>query len=153
MKRSLLIIAALLISLSAFSQNYNRAVGLRLGSSVGVSYKQFLTSGTAVEAILDLDIIGRNYTKVKASGYYQFHFDLNVDGLSLYGGPGASAGVFVAGDYRNNFVMSIDAIGGVEYKLHNAPIVLAFDWIPKIQIITDSGFKPANFGLTARYIF
>ncbi|MFA6334055.1 MAG: hypothetical protein WCX48_00670 [Bacteroidales bacterium] len=153
MKKSLLVVVALLISFSAFSQNYSKAIGFRLGSSVGASYKQFLTAGTAVEGIFDLDIIGNDNTKIKGSGYYQFHFDVNVDGLSLYAGPGASAGVFIDGKYKNNFVMSIDAMGGVEYKFNNVPIVLAFDWTPKLQIISDAGFKPANFALTVRYTF
>jgi hypothetical protein len=87
--------------------------------------------------------------KLKLSGFYQFHFNVDVDGLSLYAGPGASAGIYV-GD-ESGFMMSIDGIGGVEYKFHNAPIALSFDWNPKVQIINDAGFKPSNFGLTIRY--
>ncbi len=151
MKKSLLILTALLISFSAFSQNYSKAVGLRLGSSIGVSYKEFLTAGTAGEGIFDVDIIGKDYMKIKAAGYYQFVFDTNVDGLAFYAGPGISAGVFVNGEYKNNFVMSLDAMGGVEYKFRNVPLVLSFDWTPKLQIITDAGLKSANFALTLRY--
>ena len=153
MKRSFLIIAALLISLSTFSQNYSKAIGLRLGSSIGVSYKQFFSADRAAEALFDIDILGKNTTKIKASCYYEFHFDVNIDGLSLYAGPGVSAGAFVSGLYGKYFVMSVDAMGGVEYKFNNVPVVLAFDWTPKFQFITDSGFKPANFALTARYTF
>jgi hypothetical protein len=153
MKRYFLIIAALLLSLSTFSQNYSRAIGVRTGSSIGFSYKQFLAADRAGEAIFDIDIIGKNTTKIKASCYYEFHADVNVDGLSLYAGPGASAGVYLSGLYNKFFVMSVDALAGVEYKFNNLPIVLAFDWIPKVQFITDSGFKPANFAVTARYTF
>jgi len=151
--RAFLIIAVLLISLNASSQNYSRAIGVRTGSSIGVSYKQFLKADRAGEAIFDIDIIGKNATKVKTACYYEFHADVNVDGLSLYAGPGASVGVYLSGLYSKFFVMSIDALGGVEYKFNNVPVVLAFDWIPKFQFITDSGFKPANFALTARYTF
>lgn len=151
MKKSLLVVVALVISLSAFSQDYSRAVGLRLGSSIGASYKTFLNSDRAVEGILDIDIIDRDYTKIKFAGYYQFHFDVNVDGLSLYAGPGASAGVYTNGRYRNNFAMSLDGMGGVEYKFNNAPLVLAFDWVPKLQFISDAGFKADNFAITLRF--
>ncbi|MEN6618873.1 MAG: hypothetical protein ABFC28_05185 [Rikenellaceae bacterium] len=153
MKKSLLIFVALFISLSAFSQNYSKSIGLRMGSSIGASYKKFLTTKTAFETILDMDIIGRNHEKIKGSGYYLYHFDVNVDGLSLYAGPGASAGVFVDGDYKNNFVMSFDGMGGIEYKFNNTPIVLACDWTPKFQFITNAGIKSGNFGLTVRFTF
>jgi hypothetical protein len=148
-----ILVLMLFISTSSFSQSYERAVGIRIGSSIGGSYRQFLSQNKAFEAILDLDIIGRDYMKVKGSGYYLFHFNLNVDGLALFAGPGASAGVFVSGDYRDKLILSVDGMGGIEYKFNNAPIVLAFDWNPKVQIVTDAGFKPANFALTVRYTF
>ncbi len=153
MKRTLLVLATILLSINLFSQNYNRAIGFRLGSSIGISYKQFLAQDRAVETIFDLDIIGRNSMKVKAACFYQYHFDVKVDGLSVYAGPGASAGVLLQGDYKNNFAMSIDGIGGIEYKFNNVPVVLAFDWNPKFQFVTETGFKPGNFGLTVRYSF
>ena len=153
MKRSLLIIVALFVTLSVYSQNYKKAIGFRAGSSIGISYKQFMTETEAAEAIFDIDFTGRRTTKVKASAYYLRHFDVNVDGLSLYAGPGASAGVFIEGLYQNNFVMSLDIMGGVEYKFNNIPVVLACDWTPKYQFITLAGFRSGNFGLTVRYTF
>lgn len=87
--------------------------------------------------------------KLRATGIYQFHFDVNVDGLSLYAGPGASLGLFL-GD-SNGVLMAIDGMAGIEYKFENTPIAISFDWNPKVQIITNAGFKPGNFGLTIRY--
>jgi len=153
MKRPLLIIVALFLTLSAFSQNYKKAIGFRAGSSVGVSYKEFLSDIDAAEAIFDIDFTNRRHTKVKGSVYYLRHFDVNVDGLSLYAGPGTSAGVIIEGIYQNNFVMSLDIMGGVEYKFNNVPVVLSCDWTPKYQFITLAGFSPGNFGLTVRYTF
>lgn len=148
-KKTLFILAALLITSSVYSQNYTRAIGLRLGSSVGASYKQFLEPTRAIEGILDLDILNKDMMKIKVSGIYQFHFDVNVDGLSLYAGPGASAGIYV-GD-ASGFLMSVDGMAGVEYKFANAPVALSFDWNPKVQIITNAGFKTDNFALTVRF--
>ncbi len=149
MKRLFIIVASMLISMGAFSQNYTDAVGLRLGSSIGASYKHFLNRSNAIEAILDLDIFEKDQMKLRATGIYQFHFDVNVDGLSLYAGPGASLGLFL-GD-SNGVLMAIDGMAGIEYKFENTPIAISFDWNPKVQIITNAGFKPGNFGLTIRY--
>lgn len=149
MRKIVLFSAFLFIGLNLAAQDYTRSIGLRLGSSIGASYKEFIRPSTAIEGILDLDILDEDKMKLKLSGFYQFHFNVDVDGLSLYAGPGASAGIYV-GD-ESGFMMSVDGIGGVEYKFHNAPIALSFDWNPKVQIINDAGFKPSNFGLTIRY--
>ncbi len=149
MKKTLLLFAAIIITSSAFTQDYTKAIGLRLGSSVGASYKQFIQPTRAIEGILDLDILHSDQMKIKVTGIYQFHFDVNVDGLSLFAGPGASAGVYI-GDH-SGFLMAIDGMAGIEYKFNNAPIALSFDWNPKVQIITNAGFKPDNFGFTVRF--
>jgi hypothetical protein len=149
MKKIVILSAFLLIAMNMVAQDYTRSIGLRIGSSIGASYKEFIRPATAIEGVLDLDILDDEKMKLKLSGFYQFHFNVDVDGLSLYAGPGASAGIYV-GD-ESGFMMSVDGIGGVEYKFHNAPIALSFDWNPKVQIINDAGFKPDNFGLTIRY--
>ncbi len=150
-KRCLLISIVLLFSLtSVFSQNYTRAIGLRIGSSIGASYKQFVNHSQAVEGILDLDILDKDHMKIKATGIYQFHFNVNVDGLTLFAGPGASAGIMVGNS--SGFVLAVDGMAGIEYKFQNSPFAISFDWNPKVQIITNAGFKPDNFGLTLRYI-
>ncbi len=148
-KRFYITVIMLAIVSIASSQDYTRAIGLRLGSSVGASYKQFLNPGNAIEGILDLDIIDRDHMKIKVTGIYQFHKNINVDGLSFYFGPGASAGIYV-GD-SSGFLMAIDGMLGLEYKFPTAPIALSIDWNPKVQIITNAGFKPDNFGLTVRF--
>ncbi|MDD4067818.1 MAG: hypothetical protein PHV65_02975 [Bacteroidales bacterium] len=153
MKRILVIISALLITLSAKGQDYERAVSARLGTSIGASYKQFVTAGSAFEAVTSLDIIGKNDRKLTLSTYGEYHYNLGVDGLSLFGGPGVSFGLYIAGDYRDGAVFSIDLISGIEYKLPDYPFIIAFDWNPKLQMVTNSGIKPANFGISFRYTF
>lgn len=149
MKRGLIILVFTIIYSTIYSQNYTNAIGLRIGSSIGASYKEFISKDRAIEGILDLDILKKDEMKLKLSGIYQFHYNVNVDGLSLFAGPGASAGIYV-GD-SSGFMMSIDGMAGIEYKFHSSPIAVSFDWNPKVQIITDAGFKPNNFGLTIRY--
>ena len=149
MRKIVLLLTAIIITNGVFAQDYTKAIGLRIGSSIGASYKQFMIPSQAIEGILDLDILDSDKMKIKVTGIYQFHFDVDIDGLSLFAGPGASAGIYV-GD-SSGFLMAIDGMAGVEYKFRNAPIALSFDWNPKVQIITNAGFKPDNFGLTIRY--
>lgn len=149
MRKIVLLLTAIIITNGSFAQDYTKAIGLRIGSSIGASYKQFMLPSQAIEGILDLDILDSDKMKIKVTGIYQFYFDVDIDGLSLFAGPGASAGIYV-GD-SSGFLMAIDGMAGVEYKFRNAPIALSFDWNPKVQIITNAGFKPDNFGLTIRY--
>ena len=149
MKKTFLVFLISLFAGGLFAQDYTKAIGLRIGSSIGASYKQFMNPDRAIEGILDLDILEKDQMKLKVTGIYQFHFNIDVDGLSWYAGPGASAGIYV-GD-NSGFLMAIDGMAGIEYKFHNVPVVLAFDWNTKVQIITNAGFKPDNFGLTIRF--
>ncbi len=153
MKKIICLTVILYFFTSGFSQSYQRAAGIRIGSSIGVSYKQFTTESRAYEGIADIDIIGRNVAKFKATFNYLFHYNLQPEGLAIYGGPGVSAGIYISGDFRDKLSTSIGLVGGIEYKFPEAPVVLAFDWDPKFQMITNAGLMPASFGLTLRYSF
>ena len=152
MKKIVLIAVALFVVTTAFSQNYKTSIGLRTGSSVGASLKHFINQQDALEAIADVDLIRHDELKIRVGGFYERHYDVNVDGFALYAGAGASAGVHVAGIYSKQFMMSLDLIGGAEYKFNNVPIAISADWTPRIQIISNSGLKVPNFAITIRYI-
>lgn len=152
MKKTLLMTFALLVAATAFSQSYKTAIGLRTGTSLGASIKHFISKPGAFEGILDVDLVKHDEIKIKATGLYEYHFDVNVDGLYVYAGAGASAGVHVSGLYSKEFMMGIDLIGGAEYKFKNVPLALSADWNPRIQLISNPGIKIPNFGFTIRYI-
>ena len=161
MKHFILTIAlAIGVCYAAQSQNYNSAIGLRLGYPVSISYKQFISEPGAIEAFLGF----RNY-----SGYgwfnigatYQHHFPISgVEGLAWYAGGGAS--VFFWNDrdnfFRNNSDYSATTFGilgvlGLDYKLENAPLNLSVDWMPFISLNGYySGFQGGYGGLSARYV-
>ena len=150
MKRLFILFTLLTIGTALFSQEYQSAVGLRIGSSLGVSYKKFLEPKKAIEGILSLNIFHRDEMKIELTGVYLFHFGLNVDGLKAFAGPGASAGIYV-GD-SSGFLMSIEGMAGFEYKFHSSPVALSFDWNPKIQMIKNAGLKGDSFAFTLRYV-
>lgn len=151
MKKLLLMGLLLIGSGMVTAQNYKESLGLRLGTSIGASYKSYLSDSKAIEAILDLDIFEKDLMKINVTGLYQFVFDTEVDGLNFYAGPGVSAGLYLGNE--NGLLLAINGIAGVEYKFYGVPLSLSLDWNPKVQIITNAGFKPANFGLTLRYEF
>ncbi len=150
MKKIITLVSVFVFGVSALSaQNYSSSVGLRLGTSIGASYKTYMSTERAFEGILDLDIFEDNVMKLNLTGIYQFVFDTDITGLNFYAGPGLSAGVYL-GD-ENGVLLAINGMAGVEYKIKNSPVSLSLDWNPKVQIITNAGFKPSNFGLTVRY--
>jgi len=131
---------------------YNNALGMRVefGTGfglVGFSGKHFFTQNHAGEAAL---LFGTGVTVVDLE--YQFHKPIGgAEGLQWYAGFGAAIGF---GGGSTAFWMR--PIGGLDYKIANAPINLSFDWRPTI-LVSDAGggdrFTAGRFGLAARYAF
>jgi len=157
MRKTILAFLLVVVGAStAAAQNYDQAFGLRLGTMVGASYKQFVNSSQAFEAIADLDILHSDAMVVRATALYEFHIPIySVDGLSWYIGPGVSAGVQLGDD--SGFILGLDAIGGIEYKLASLPFCFSLDYNPKIFLLGYEKAKDklswANLGLTIRYTF
>ncbi|MDR1406234.1 MAG: hypothetical protein LBI89_03425 [Prevotellaceae bacterium] len=138
------------------AQNYERAIGLRLGTMVGGSYKQFIHTAGAIEAILDLDIVHPSQMSVRGTFFYERHFPIiAVDGLEWYIGPGVTVGAKIGDNTDRLFLCGVDFVGGVEYKLATLPLCFAFDFDPKLYFTGYSGIRiaPANVGFTMRYTF
>ncbi len=149
---TLLVIVAGISSLKA-QRLYEKAIGFRVGTMVGASYKQFFHTDGAFEAILDLDITQTSKMSLRGTFVYEYHFPIKaVDGLSWYLGPGVTIGGEIGGDSK--FLFGVDFIGGAEYKFATIPLCLALDFDPKFFITGyDEDFKPLNIGLTLRYTF
>ena len=140
------------VSFSMHAQDYQKAVGLRLGLPLGLSYKTFMSPKNALEGIVDLDIFDKGLTKLTVSGFYVWQWQISqVKGLSWYAGPGASAGMFL---YKggSDFNVSINGMIGVEYKIPNIPLVVAADYAPRFYLLNSAGYYTGT-ALTARYIF
>ncbi|MDR0668426.1 MAG: hypothetical protein LBF90_07405 [Prevotellaceae bacterium] len=135
------------------AQNYERAVGGRIGTMIGASYKQFITTAHALEGVVDLDILHPNDMSLRATALYEFHHAWpNADGLSWYVGPGATAGALISAN--SSFIFAADGVAGLEYKLAEIPLCFAFDLNPKIYLIGYGYIKfSPNIGVTVRYTF
>lgn len=129
MKKILVILAALTISVSAFSQSYKNAIGLRLGYEFSVTYKSFLSEENFLEFGVNLHPFDTyNHFGVNVYGFYEWNFNIGgVDGLTWYVGPGLSLG------YRNGFTASVNCMIGIEYKFPSIPLALSLDYAPGIR--------------------
>ncbi|MDR1680251.1 MAG: hypothetical protein LBS12_00480 [Prevotellaceae bacterium] len=149
------LVAALMMAFlpSLTAQNYERAVGGRIGTMIGASYKQFITSTQAIEGIIDLDIIHPNDMSLRATALYEFHRAWpNADGLSWYLAPGVTAGALIS--KNSSFLFAADGVAGLEYKLSEIPLCFAFDLNPKLYLIGYGYIKfSPNIGVTVRYTF
>ena len=150
----LLVLMAAVSTLSA--QEYTRAIGFRLGTMVGGSYKHFVNTASALEAILDLDIVHSSRMSIRGTFLYEYHFPITaVDGLAWYIGAGITVGAKIGDTANRLFLFGADVPGGIEYKLATLPLCFSFDFDPKLYFTgyETIHFAPENVGLTMRYTF
>lgn len=159
MKKSLLPIFAglaliLLASTSSFAQksnmgsSYRTAFGLRIdagdgSTGVGFDIKHFFNETGAINADLlffDGDVIG-------LGAEYQYHGPIEgADGLKYYIGFGPQF-LFAEGVTP----IGLRPVAGLDFKIPNAPLDLAFDWRPIFYISPDTDFTAARFGISLRF--
>lgn len=146
MKKIIALAACIMIFAgTAFSQNYKHAVGLRVGSGVGITYKQNLGKG-AFEGIAWLNF-GRN-GGFNVTGLYEWRTKVINPDFNLYYGVGGHIGV-----YSKDFAFGIDGIVGLEYKIPGAPIALSIDYKPALNFIPSVHFDYYNLGLGVKFTF
>lgn len=145
MKKVLILTAAMIISISAFSQSYKQAIGIKIGSTLALEYKLNLSPQNFLQ--FDL-LLPWNTGGLYFSGFYNWKYNMDtVPGLSLYVGPGACLGM----DFDpNQFYLSINAMLGVEYKFDTVPIALSLDITPGIGISPNYHLS-YNVGLGIKY--
>lgn len=147
------------------AQDYQKAIGLRFGYPVSLSYKMFLNgSNNAVEAFVNYrsrKVFSYGWTRVGIGGAYQVHNPIaSVYGLQWYYGGGASLYFwsyddgFADFDDEANISFGIQGYLGLDYTFPNAPVNLSIDWVPTIFINGyGSGFGAGGGALAARYTF
>lgn len=116
-----------------WAQDYQTALGLNIGSSLGINFKQFVSKSGAVD--LDLGYLVRRHG-ISLSGVYQHHISL-VENFKLYVGGGVNVGVSNL-DEKTKVDLGIDPNVGFEYKFKKAPVALAADYRPQINFFSSS---------------
>jgi hypothetical protein len=147
------------------AQGYEKAIGLRLGYPVSISYKMFLNnSNNAIEAFVNYrsqKVFSYGWTRVGVGAAYQVHNPISeVDGLQWYYGGGASLYFWTYDDGFADFAdeanlsLGIQGYLGLDYKFANAPVNLSLDWVPTFYISGyGDGFGADNGALAVRYTF
>ena len=151
----------LFAAFDANGQNYNSAIGARLGSPLALSYKKFISEGNAIELYGAFRNFS-NYNWFSINGAYQVHRDFpNVENLQWYLGGGAGLffwsfddGIFGPGvDEPSSTTVAISGYLGLEYTFDDVPLSLSVDWVPTFFLSGyDDGFSAGYGALAARYV-
>ena len=152
---TILLIVAFSTKLSA--QEYNFALGLRLGYDIGFTARYFFMPDNAVEGILSF-----SPNDFRITGLYQFQQPfLAVDNLDWFVGAGAHIGSLTREYQRRNnldhaFLFGANLVGGIEYVFPTAPFSATLDWKPSFTFTnaTNTGRHWfVSFALSVRYTF
>ncbi len=130
--KKILIVAALVLGFATAAVAQPRAIGIRGGYGVELSYQHNL-GANFVEA--DLGLVGSGFN---VAGTYNWSIAQFGNGFNVYAGPGASLGA-----WKGYFHIGIAAQVGVEYSLKpllDLPIQLSLDIRPEFGIGVLSGF-------------
>jgi hypothetical protein len=158
MKTKVLSVFVLLFMFVAVSQaqEYNSAIGLRLGTPLSVSYKKFISEQGAFEGVAGFRSFA-GYSWFNIGAYYQHHNEIaSVNGLRWYYGAGANVYFW---SYDASFIdagsstsIGISGVLGLDYKFEDIPLNLSIDWIPTFFVNGyGNGFEGGYGALAARY--
>jgi hypothetical protein len=138
---------------SANAQSYENAIGVRIGPYNGVNFKTFLNTNKA----LDLNLSFRNnnnFKRIFLTGLYEVHNPINgASGLLWYYGGGGSIGSYKNNDFEGDLFLSADGVLGLDYKIDGAPLNLAIDWRPRLELTPNTNFGTGDVGLAIRLTF
>lgn len=149
-----------LTSQALLAQEYNNAIGLRLGTSSGITFKHQLSEARMLEVLFTTRYHGWNFT-----GLYEIHAPaFDVSGLYWYYGVGGHVGFydgkhndnnpwFDDDDDDNHFIMGVDGIIGLEYQIGEIPFNVGIDWKPAFNIVEETGLWADEFAFSVRYVF
>lgn len=162
----ILLMAALAFGFSSGlkAQEYNHAIGLRVGINSGFEYRYYLDYRHSLKALLS----SRN-RGVQFHALYEMHqygpFGI-PENFVLFYGFGAHVGyeqwnvVTYAGTQkitgtRGSLLVGVDAVGGMECRFPAVPIALGIELKPYIDLFGKNPirFQPFDFAFTAKYLF
>jgi hypothetical protein len=170
---TLLLLGIFALPKTSNAQAYKNALGLRLGSPVGLTCKHLFTEKHGFEGI-----VGSRGRSLEIIGLYEYHiypakrapeFDLYFGGgahVGFYGsyrdrdyfGPGSKPRGRVWGGrpywaYNDPYVgVGLDGIIGCSYTFKNAPINIGFDYKPAFAFLTYVGYMRGDAAISLRFV-
>ncbi len=151
----LLILILLFAGQNALAQDYRTGIGLRAGSTNGLTIKHYTKPKVALEGI-----ISSRWRGLGLTGLIEGHtraFDVNR--LNFYYGAGAH--VYFWGERKRGYspfperesVVGLDGILGLEYNFREVPLNVSIDWKPTFNFNVPDNFWGDDAALSVRYIF
>ena len=169
MKKAAFIILTLLLTVSAFSQVFEKQIGLRLGVTPGITGKIIKDDKTAIEGILGFRNGGIQIYGLVES--YHALIKTNTQHWMMYFGGGGhlgyvngydkvrrwsnSAGYYYEEQRIAGPVFGIDGVIGTDYTFHKVPITLSIEFKPFVELQDFRKFKVNfwDFGFGIKYSF
>ncbi len=165
MKKIYIIIFLLCLAPTAFSQFYNKEVGIRGGYSSGITFRINLEESLSYEAQLNYRDHGAMFTM-----YRQKHIEMGMDRLGNWEflwGFGLHAGFYYTDTYSILFreiyfgtdiftpVIGMDGYVGIDYKLVDIPMSFGISFQPYMELSLKQvfGINMWDFGFQVRYMF
>lgn len=157
-------------------ETYKHGLGLRVGSSYGLTYKTFFKNQLAFEGILSTRYYGKyngnngwgnnnyNYRYYRSggvlTGLLEYHIPISkLPELSIYFGGGIHLAFWQGRNYdpyyyenRTYLFLGLDAIIGAEYVFKEVPIALAIDIKPSFHFSPHDNFWPDEAALSVRFL-
>jgi hypothetical protein len=141
------------------AQNYKTALGLGLDfgdgrTLVGPSLRHHFSRNTALQAEV---LFGGNTTVIQ--GFLQYNAAVKgAPGLDWYLGGGPKIQIYDRDRYffnDNYTAVYLVPMVGLDYKIKNAPLAIAFDWRPSIYVGDNPflGTEAGRFGMAFRFVF
>jgi hypothetical protein len=128
--------------------------GLANAQELGLRFGNVSAGNIAIDGVFDLSKFNRIHADVSfgngvgIDALWDFlHKPLGKEALSWYMG----AGPYIQID--DPFWLGAAFEAGLEYNFNSVPIVLGFDWRPRLSIIETTDFHVEGFGFNVRYVF
>jgi hypothetical protein len=146
MKKIIVLFILLNLYLISFTQGYDTALGIRLGTEWGLTAQQRIAKRTTIEGIIQSSI-NRSETTISILG--EQHYPLLLRNFNVYGGAGLHKGwAGKQADYGDPFGLTL--IGGAEISI--GKLNLSWDFKPSINLVGGDSPVYAHTGISARYI-
>ena len=135
------------------AQDYNNAIGLRLGTYVGASFTTYTSEHNSIEVIAGITRQA-NQSDYIFGGYYKFHFAISSDIPTLNWFTSLGLLLFLEEEVgKNKINIAPSALIGLEYTLEHTPVNFFIDVSPYYNLTSDMDSKfsiHANLGV--RYL-
>ncbi|MBK7427858.1 MAG: hypothetical protein IPI60_12930 [Saprospiraceae bacterium] len=135
-------------SLSLSAQNYKAAVGIRLGTEVGITGQFRIGERSTLEGMLQTSF---RYPSSQFSVLYERHYPIITKGLNMYLGVGPHIGWYAPPETsQTDIKFGISPIAGAELTL--GKLNFSWDMKPTINLVGGYRILELETAISVRYI-